>query len=52
VSLNEERAVVTYDSNTLGVAKMIEVIQRSVILPGLRRAIGRTAHPTSGPGAP
>ena len=51
MSLDEGRVVVTYDSNTLGVAKMIDVIQRSVIFPGLRRAIGRTAHPAGGKGA-
>lgn len=52
VSLDEERAVVTYDSNTLGIAKMIDIIQRSVIFPSLRRAMGRTAHPTSGQDTP
>lgn len=52
VSLDEERAVVTYDSNALGIAKMIDIIQRSVIFPSLRRAMGRTAHPTSGQDTP
>ena len=52
VSLDEERVVLTYDSNTLGIAKMIDIIQRSVIFPSLRRAMGRTARPTSGQDTP
>ena len=52
VSLEEERVVLTYDSNTLGIAKMIDVIQRSVIFPGLRRGMKRAAPPMSGEGTP
>jgi len=52
VSLDEERVVLSYDSNTLGIAKMIDVIQRSVIFAGLRRGMKRTAHPTSGRDTP
>jgi copper chaperone CopZ len=48
VSLEEERVVLTYDSNALGIAKMIDVIQRSVIFPGLRRAMKRKVHPANG----
>jgi len=48
VSLDEDRVVVTYDSNALGIARMLDIIQRSVIFPGLRRALGRTTRPTTG----
>ncbi len=52
IAREEERVVLTYDSNTLGIAKMIDIIQRSVIFPSLRRAMGRTARPTSGQDTP
>jgi len=48
VSLAEERAVVTYDSNVLAVSKLIDAVQRSVLFPGLRRAIGRTPKAAGG----
>ena len=51
VSLDEERAIVTYDSNALGVSKLMDAVQRSVLLPGLRRAIGRTPHAAGGQSA-
>lgn len=43
VSLERERAIVDYDPSVLTVARMMEAIQGSVILPRLRRAIERTA---------
>jgi hypothetical protein len=52
VSLEEERVVLTYDSNALGIAKMIDVIQRRVIFPGLRRGMKRPAPPTGADGTP
>ena len=48
MSLERERAVVDYDPNALTVPKMVEAIRRSVIMPRLRRAIGRTAGPRRG----
>ena len=39
VSLERERAIVDYDPSVLTVARMMEAIQGSVILPRLRRAI-------------
>jgi hypothetical protein len=35
---------VDYDPQVLTVARMVEAVQGTVILPGLRRAIGRTTR--------
>jgi hypothetical protein len=44
VSLERERAIVDYDPSVLTVPKMLEAIQRSVILPRLRRTVERAAR--------
>jgi copper chaperone CopZ len=44
VNLEQERATVDYDPQVLTVARMVETVQGIVILPGLRRAIGRTTR--------
>ncbi|MFI5339729.1 MAG: hypothetical protein ACHQ7N_07815 [Candidatus Methylomirabilales bacterium] len=48
MSLEREGAVVDYDPSALTVPMMVETIQRTVVLPRLRRAIGRTAGPRRG----
>jgi copper chaperone CopZ len=48
VSLERERAIVEYDPRALTVAGMLAAIRGSVLLPGVRRAIQRTARPRRG----
>ena len=45
VSLERERAIVDYNPEALTVPKMVAAIQRSVVLPRLRRAIERSTRP-------
>ncbi len=44
VNLEQERATVDYDPQGLTVARMLEAVHGTVILPGLRRAIARTTR--------
>jgi hypothetical protein len=48
VDLERERATVDYDPGLLTISRLEEAIQRSVILPQVRRAIARMARPRRG----
>ncbi len=48
MDLEGERAIVDYDSRVLTIARMVEAIGRTVILPGVRRAIARTTRARRG----
>jgi copper chaperone CopZ len=48
VSLEQERAVVDYDPRALTVARMLEAIRSTVLLPAVRRAIERSARSRRG----
>jgi hypothetical protein len=44
VNLERERAIVDHDPNILTVPRMLEAIQRSVILSHFRRTVERAAR--------
>jgi copper chaperone CopZ len=48
VNLEGERATVDYDPHALTIARMVGAIQGTVILPGVRRAMARTARARRG----
>ncbi|MEK6717100.1 MAG: heavy metal-associated domain-containing protein [candidate division NC10 bacterium] len=48
VSLEGERAIVDYDPRALTIARLVEAIRGTVVLPAVRRAIERTPHPRRG----
>jgi len=48
VSLGQERAIVDYDPRALSIARMLEAIRGTVVLPAVRRAIERTPRPRRG----
>ncbi len=48
VSLREERAIVDYDPRALTIARLVEAIRGTVVLPAVRRAIERTSRPRRG----
>ncbi len=48
VSLARERAIVDYDPRALTIARMVEAIGDTVVLPAVRRAIQRTPRPRRG----
>ena len=48
VSLEGERAIVDYDPRALTIARLVEAIRGTVVLPAVRRAIQRTSRPRSG----
>gem|GEM_PF-7103175 len=48
VSLGQERAIVDYDPRALSIARMLEAIRGTVVLPAVRLAIQRTSRPRSG----
>jgi copper chaperone CopZ len=48
VSLGQERAIVDYDPRALSIARLVEAIRGTVVLPAVRRAIQRTPRPRRG----
>lgn len=48
VSLEGERAIVDYDPRALTIARLVEAIRGTVVLPAVRRAIQRTPRPRRG----
>lgn len=48
VSLEGERAIVDYDPRALTIARLVEAIRGTVVLPAVRRAIERTPRPRRG----
>ncbi|MBI2114451.1 MAG: heavy-metal-associated domain-containing protein [candidate division NC10 bacterium] len=48
VSLARERAIVDYDPRALTIARMVEAIGDTVVLPAARRAIERASRPRRG----
>ena len=48
VSLEGERAIVDYDPRALTIARLLEAIRGTVVLPAVRRAIERTPRPRRG----
>jgi len=45
VSLARERATVDFDPRILSPTRMIQAVQRTVVLPAARRAIERATRP-------